>query len=891
MKNWKVNKNNIGSIAFILGLFVMLMLNLNTYSLYLKMERYNYILAAVILTVAFVCYSDIKTLMKDKFFWLVVLIDFIAVVLTFISGTGLFSILPVYSLTLILYLCNRISFSKKNFALMVAFCAFFFIYWTLDVKGYYKGYSINFGGMVLLYGFIFLIAFIEYLKYLVLYKSEKLLFLKKYPYYIDIVEALLFLWAYKSMSFYRSRTAVVALIVFGVFLCIPRKILLKKWFTTAVLTLVGAGIFAFPIIYIKACNLGILSDIDVFYKSLVTTRGEVWSYLINLIRLKPFSGNGFIVVPGGTVFREGLLDCCNFGIQLLTVYGVVITVAVLILFFLSIYKLLYEVKSFTALRMMVAGIASILVSAYAENSILAAPFIIMFAAFLFTGNSVKKYAVEAEITEDAYSKSALCTKEFKGKFVPVLLVSVLLLFMYIILGPLEIFYSNYNEFMYNTSDFIWFFLILLCGTSLVIALILAPMPKIVSLIYSTIGLSIALVSYIQYMFINSDLVDDNGNFAASLDLGSRYYISAAVAIIVPIILVALIYVLKDVRERIIVYSSLFVTAIMITAVATIAVNLLMLQNKGKYINVLSGESEYELATDENIVVILLDTFGREALDEELKEDPDYLNVLSDFTFYEKADSVYAPTYPSLVHLLTEYEYEREDRIYMEPKAFQSDSSKEFFGILHDNGYRVELHTRDLIMNDYMYDVADNAVPCKITVNKKDVRKSLFKMSVYRYMPYNLKPYFEVYNPKAMNVACDVHESYAENYEFYQGMMDKGVVVNPEISKKFTLCHLEGGLHLPYINDENLNQVPVNSVSKHQVLQGIKKLLSEYFDALKELGVYDNATIIVMADHGERGNTDAIFFKKDALESHDAIFVNSEPFTYHEFIRVVIDSVN
>ena len=29
----------------------------------------------------------------------------------------------------------------------------FFIYWTIDVKGYYNGYSIYYGGLVLLPGF------------------------------------------------------------------------------------------------------------------------------------------------------------------------------------------------------------------------------------------------------------------------------------------------------------------------------------------------------------------------------------------------------------------------------------------------------------------------------------------------------------------------------------------------------------------------------------------------------------------------------------------------------------------------------------------------------------------------------------------------------------------
>lgn len=891
--NKRDNVRSIGNWVVIGGLFLELMLNLNTYDLYQKMTYINYVLAAAVMTVAFICYIDFKNIIKDKQLLFVVLTDIIALICMALSRTGFLAFLPLFILTMNLYLSDKVVLTKWQWMFTSILCGIFFVYWTIDVKGYFKGYSINFGGLVLLYGFIFVIGLVEYLKWYILCRSNRLSFLKKYPYYIVLFEILLFAWAYKIMSWYRSRTAVVALFVFAIFMCLPWRLTRNKYFVRTIVAVLSGGIFVFPVAYVKICGMGILSDKEVFYKPLITVRNETWSYLFNLIKLNPVTGNGTIIVPQGTVFREGLLDTCNIGLQLLTVHGVIVTLLVIMLFIWTICRLLENISNSILAKVLLATVSTVIVSSYSESSVLPAPFVMMFASILFVGNSVKIAAEkqdDASITiEDAYRKSALLTKEFKDKFIPVLCINVVLLFMYIILGPLEIFYSNYHEFMYNTSDFIWFFLAVMVAVAMVIALVVGSMPKIVSVIYCTAGLSITLVSYIQYMFINSELVDENGNFAASIELGLRYYISIVVAIIIPIAVIASVCLLKKYRDKLFIYSSLFITAIMITAVATIAVNLLMLENKGKYVNVLSGADEFESASEENIIVILLDTFGREALNEELVETPDYLDVLSDFTYYQNADSVYAPTYPSLVHLLTECEYEHEDRIYMEPKAFESDSSKKFFGMLHEKGYKVGLYTRDLIVHDYMYDIADNTAACKVTVNKKDVRNSLLKMSVYRYLPYNIKPYFEVYNPKAMNVACDVDESYAENYEFYQGMKEKGVNVNPEISKKFSLCQLEGGIHIPYISDENLNQVPVNSISKHQVMLGINKLLREYFERLKDIGVYDNATIIVMADHGEKGNTDAIFFKKDSGESHEEVVVNTEPFTYHEFQNVIMNA--
>lgn len=889
-KSKLLDRKGIGNCAILLGIFAILMLNLNVYELYQKMTYWNYYIAAAVMAVAFMCYVDIKHLSKDRRLWLVTVVDLLAFVFIVTSGTGILAFLPLYTLTMILYLSDKVVFKKWQWLATAIFCGAFFIYWTIDVKGYFKGYSINFGGLVLLYGFVFIIGLLEYGKWYVLCKPNKFSFLKKYPYYIVFFEALVFVLAYKIMSYYRSRTATAALFVFAIFMCIPWSLALNKKFRNIVIVLFNVVVAVFPVAYIKVCNLGLFNDREVFYKSLITSRTEIWAYLINLIKLHPIIGNGTIIVPAGNVFREGLLDTCNGYMQLLTVYGVVVTILVFALIIWSISNLFKGIENGVLSKVMLAAVITIITSGCTENSILSAPFIIMFAAILFVGNSVKMIALKLDencisITS-AYKNSELFNKQFRDKTIPVLCVTVLALFMYIILGPLEIFYSNYYEFMYNTSDFIWFFMILFIAISIVIPLVIGTLPKIVSSVYCTVILSASVVSYVQYMFINSDLVDENGNFAVTNNLGARYGVSIAVSFLIMVLVTVLVVIFRKHREKIFIYSSLFITAIMIIAVATIAVNLLTLENKGRYVNVLSGSDEFELGSDENIIIILLDTFGREALNAELIEDPEYLDVLSDFTYFENTDSVYSPTYPSLVHLLTEYEYEQEDRIYMEPKAFESSASKRFFGTLHNNGYKVGLYTRDLIVHDYMYDIADNTAACKVTVNKKDVRSTLFKMSVYRYMPYNLKPYFEVYNPKAMNVACDVSESYAENFEFYNGMNDNGIIINPEISKKFSLCQLEGGLHLPYISDENLNQVGVNEASKHQVLQGINKLLREYFDRLKELGLYDNATIIVMADHGENGNTDAIFFKKDSGESHEAVVINKDEFTYHEFQDVI-----
>lgn len=57
--------------------------------------------------------------------------------------------------------------------------------------------------------------------------------------------------------------------------------------------------------------------------------------------------------------------------------------------------------------------------------------------------------------------------------------------------------------------------------------------------------------------------------------------------------------------------------------------------------------------------------------------PKNFDFLHDFTYFKNHDSIYCPTFPSLYHLLTEYEYSEEERDNYEKLALSSDTSIDF----------------------------------------------------------------------------------------------------------------------------------------------------------------------------------------------------------------------
>lgn len=79
-----------------------------------------------------------------------------------------------------------------------------------------------------------------------------------------------------------------------------------------------------------------------------------------------------------------------------------------------------------------------------------------------------------------------------------------------------------------------------------------------------------------------------------------------------------------------------------------------------------------------------------------------------------------------------------------------------------------------------------------------------------------------------------------------------------------------GVHTPYTMNENCEPVEENSVDREAQLSGIYKIISEYIAQMKEMGCYDNSTIIIKADYGGLYlyETPAVLVKM-AGESRDA----------------------
>lgn len=887
------DKNKLARYIVIATLFFLLMANWNFHRLYLAFEKWNPVIMAAALTIVLALICDIRNLAKDKMFWFVVAINLMAMVNLLIVGTGIYVIVPLYCLTLALYLAGKIKFEKKEVLVVTTLMAFFFFYWTFDVKGYFKGYTINYGGLVLITGFIFVIFLLEYLRHQILigaYKGKVFGFVREYPYIITAIEVFMFLWGYNIISWYRSRTAFFSLIILGLMLIIPRKIMGNKYLFYGILCCVLIGGFLFPAVYVYIGNKVNIIDYQMFYKPIFSSRFPVWKDLFEIYKNYILTGVGTIYTSN-ELYRPGLLDTMNAYIDLLVVYGPIVCAGVISLLLIVLSKLRDSVRDSHMGKVLFAGVIVFLITSYSESTILIAPFTLIFMITISMTCSICDEKCFGDISDyvaidfEEYKKRL--STEWGMKILASLLAVLLPIFLVLILGPVEVYYANYDEFSFTNTDYFWIFLALALIIIFIVTSVISVFPDKFNKILVSVLTAISVASYIQYMFLNKRLIMEDGEFVDAASLGNYPLITLTIYAGAFALICVLITIFRNNVYNIVSCICGFVLAI--TLIATLSLFITHITSKKEKLWY-SGADEFKVAQGENVIVIVPDTFGRTALNDMLEEYPDAIDFMNDFTFYEKEDSQYFPTFPALHHMLSGYDYDESMTRYEYTKAaFESDSAKKFFGELHDDDYTVRLFTRDILFEQVTEGLVDNIEEAHITIDRKSLFKYLYKVSMYRYVPYVLKAKYQVDTMDIENInQYNGVGSYFLNSDFYKAMQEQDVSIDNSIDNAFIMHHIRGA-HMPYMSDENNELVPDNSVNGEKTSLGTMRLINEYLERLKVIDKYDDSTIIVVADHGFY-ETDSIFFVKRKGESHPEMKISDEELTHADFQDFVRDCI-
>ncbi len=508
------------------------------------------------------------------------------------------------------------------------------------------------------------------------------------------------------------------------------------------------------------------------------------------------------------------------------------------------------------------------------------------------GKNLKKLSCHSKFRDFLIKREIKYSQKL---FVSLLLVALIVI-PYVIRGPLEIYAGNAHEFLFTLSDFLpWILAIgaaVLATASCLLALLSDSPFRLVSAVLLWFGVA----SWIQDLFLNKKLSEADGASMNWESLGTLPYINLMIWVVLLVCIV-----LFCIRSKAWFSVSKTVAALLcvIQLVAVVSLGLtnsLSMDKPGSRLSklILSGEKQLTLGSEENIVVIMLDTLGNMMLDLAYEKYPESKAIVKDFEYFDNANCNYYRTYPSISSFLTgcpvDFDEHAGDWL---RDSWNSDRACSFFGHLKDAGYSCRMFESQPNLGYVFGGVKnlegkfDNVQEGGMEVDTALLLKSLLKLSTFRGVPYVLKPGLEVLTSDFNNIyALPETDTIAyDNVDYYQRLTSEGLSIDKQEKKVFVFQALQGA-HSPQQMTPQVTHT--EKISIEDTIRGLWTILEEYFDQMKALGLYDKSTIIVMADHGgEWYFPGAVFMLKRPYETHDETKINSAPVSYEEFQATIL----
>lgn len=489
----------------------------------------------------------------------------------------------------------------------------------------------------------------------------------------------------------------------------------------------------------------------------------------------------------------------------------------------------------------------------------------------------------------------------KTNILRTVLICALPVLLYFIMGPLTVYALGLMGKHFYLSDF--YIKIVAIGLIFLLigSVLVASFPKKANgFILALIGY-VGIMSYIQDMFLNIKLAENDGSPMKWQELSAYTRINACIWLVVFIVVVFLWLRLKDKLIKILMYISAFVGAVLLVTWATVFAKAIKDEDMLKSLPTYSlvGDRQYTVASDNNVIVFVVDTYGSNQLARGLEADEHLLDGFNDFIYYTNADSCYFRTFPSMTHMLTtldvDFDQSMDD---YKLEAWTSQTTNDIYTKIHDCGYQFYLYSTG--GTDVYGDAVnmsghiDNAREVTFNVDKKAAFIRLLKISVYKYVPYVAKPSFEIQSYLFDYIASvgDASDINCGNTLYYADLVD-GLSIDSECENAVIIQHLDG-THEPYVTnalceaDDNADLISTQ--------QGIIRELERYISELKRLGLYDKATIIITADHSSWGDSERgmdpqiVYLVKPAMNHQDQLTINTAPISHDDFMPTILDIV-
>ncbi len=465
---------------------------------------------------------------------------------------------------------------------------------------------------------------------------------------------------------------------------------------------------------------------------------------------------------------------------------------------------------------------------------------------------------------------------FRQRLWPVILLALAAGFTTSFFGPAEIFSNNSDEFRFALSSFIGWSSLYALGISAIFAAILLPLRGRAFDIAYALLFWLTLMLFLQGNYLNfginslaGDGMGEDGMGVWNIVVNSTIWILAAAGIFF-----AVFRLRGEKREWIPTVGIIAMITVIGMQLIPFAVNSLATDlwergptsedNADK--SFLSYRGMNEVSEGKNIVYFVVDRFDYDYYERTARSEcPEVLYNIDNggFTYFDDMISLYPRTFPSVVYMATGNEHDFNDKRgdYFE-KAF-SDSA--FLKTLHENDYNIKIYTDSYYaytnagaMREYIGNASE--FTDITTVQTEKLALNMLGVSMFRYLPHAAKSWAGNISSEDFNKFLEYKSNDAkyttDMKNAYYYLKDNELTTVSDGKNNFTLIHISGcHLNLKYTDDFEKAETLEEITSIRSSMVQSFKIINLYLDQLKELGLYEDATIVITGDHAWNNGTD------------------------------------
>lgn len=431
------------------------------------------------------------------------------------------------------------------------------------------------------------------------------------------------------------------------------------------------------------------------------------------------------------------------------------------------------------------------------------------------------------------------------------LVSFVFSFIIFLFNPIDIVANNAQEFSFALSDIIGGILLSFFASFAILFAVLMIFNKYILNIITSLLLSVFISDYIYNLTVGKGTLVSGD---VRIDYGKSTTIFLIIIIAVAYVLFLAGVLLKNKWKNICAFICVLLIAMNSATLVSDFATKDFLNKNGAAINyALSEKNLFGVSKKENVVYFLFDRFDTKFYDEVANDNPNYFSKsLDGFTYFDNAVSTFSRTYPAVAGLITGVTYDGNtpSNEYFE-KAY---TTSPFLKDLKSNGYDINIYADryyEYSDAECFKDTVSNATKINgYTPDKTNILKYLLSLSDARTIACKMPTLLfrqtasgTVLTLSKLNSEDKIYHD--DDAKLYKNLKSSGLHYTNS-DKNYTFIYLHG-THSPYTLDADAQRVE-SSTSKEQTM-GSFKIIADYIDQMKKLGVYDNSTIVITGDHG------------------------------------------